>query len=113
MSRKLLLCLVLLLVAEHAHAGWVTIKNETEQTIVIQEFGGQRGRLIRGRSIRLLPGETYREYQARAGEKQIQIFDSANITMPLAWETLTWPSGDIAYRIRSQGKESVALAAKP
>ncbi len=83
--------------ASPASAGWVSVKNDTKQTLVLQEIGGPLLRPIRGKCIRLLPGETYREFHALAGEKQIHVFDASDLTKPLLRELLSWKAEDRAY----------------
>ena len=85
-------------------AGWITVKNDTKQVIVIQEVGGPLNRPIRGKCIKLQPGETYREYQLLAGSKSIVLYDSEAPTTPLAQDKLTWAKDDATFAITPDGK---------
>lgn len=59
-------------------AGWVTIKNDTNKTVVVQENVIVNGQVKRGKPINLLPGETLREYLAGPTVKKIEVFDKQN-----------------------------------
>jgi len=89
--------------ASPASAGWVSVKNDTKQTLVLQEIGGPLLRPIRGKCIRLLPGETYREFHALAGEKQIHVFDASDLTKPLLREQFNWKAEDRTYLLGRNG----------
>ena len=87
-----------------ARAGWITVKNDTKQVILIQEVGGPLNRPIRGKCIKLQPGETYREYQLLAGSKNIVLFDLDAPSAPLAQDKLTWVKDDATFTITPDGK---------
>ncbi len=89
---------------ESARAGWITVKNDTKQVIVIQEVGGPLNRPIRGKCIKLQPGETYREFQLLAGSKSIVLYDSEAPTIPLSQDKLTWAKDDATFAIEPDGK---------
>jgi hypothetical protein len=101
----------LLSAREPARAGWITVKNDTKQVIVIQEVGGPLNRPIRGKSIKLQPGETYREYQLLAGSKSIVLYDSDASTTPLAQDKLTWVKDDATFAIKPDGKSVKLVSA--
>jgi hypothetical protein len=86
-----------------ADAGWLTVKNDTKQTLVIQELGGTPQRPARGRCIRLAPGESYREFVALPGEKVILVFDSTNLERPLGQDKLAWKNDDLTYKLLTDG----------
>ena len=76
--RLLALAATLLAAAGPARAGdgtWVTLKNNTRQVVVVQETVVCNGLVKRGKAIRLLPGETVREFQAAPAVKKVEIFD--------------------------------------
>ncbi len=89
---------------ESARAGWITVKNDTKQVIVIQEVGGPLNRPIRGKCIKLQPGETYREFQLLAGSKSIALYDSEAPTIPLSQDKLMWAKDDATFAIKPDGK---------
>ena len=66
---------LLLALAGHAKAAWVTIRNNTPQTIVVQEKLVVNGQVKRGRPITLLPGESFREFMPAPSTKQMEITD--------------------------------------
>jgi hypothetical protein len=85
-----------------APAGWISIKNETRSAVVLHDVpDGPAGK--RGRVVRLLPGEVYREYQPRAGEKRVQVLETRGQSGVLFEATLKWPAGDVSLRIRKEG----------
>ena len=57
-----------------ADAGWVTITNETGRVVVIQETLAANGQPKRCKPVRLLPGESVREFQPAATVK-VEVFD--------------------------------------
>ena len=89
-------------------AGWICIKNETKLAVVIQEVPDPPG-LKRGKLVKLLPGETYREYQPAAGEKTVQVFDARTPTKPLCAVKLTWPAADVTFKVET-AEQVVRLA---
>lgn len=82
-----------------AAAGWVCLKNESKVAVVLQE-APDRPRLRRGKVVKLLPGEVYREYHSAAGERRVQVFDPSDPDKPLCTAKLTWPAkGDVTYKL--------------
>jgi hypothetical protein len=61
-----------------AQAGWVTIKNDTNKTIVVQETVEVNGQVKRGKPINLLPGERLREYLPGPTVKKVEVFEAQN-----------------------------------
>jgi hypothetical protein len=76
-----------------ASAGWVCLKNESKVVLVVREVV-DRPSLRRGKVVKLLPGEVYREHQTAAGERRVQVFDARNLTRPLCSAKLTWTARD-------------------
>lgn len=91
----------LLLTDTFASAGWVSMTNESKRTLVILEVF-ENSLPKRGKSIRLLPGETYREYHPFAGEKRFHILEHRGSGTPLFLGLLRWPKGDVGLRISSE-----------
>lgn len=80
-------------------AGWICIKNESKVALVVQEVPA-RPALKRGKTVKLLPGEVYREHHSSAGERKVQVFDARDHTKPLSSAKLTWPAkGDVTYKL--------------
>jgi hypothetical protein len=57
-------------------AEWVTIKNDTNKTIVVQEIVEVNGQVKRGKPMNLLPGETLREFLPGPTVKKIEVFEA-------------------------------------
>src|SRR5947208_3166690 len=83
-----------------AQAGWLTVKNELKTAVLIADVPAHP-LVKRGKPVRLLPGEVYREYHAEAGEKQIQILDAKSPTLVLCEAKVKWPTEDVAVRVRT------------
>jgi hypothetical protein len=81
-----------------ASAGWVCIKNETKIPLIVQELP-DRPTARRGKLVKLLPGEIYREYHRTAGERKVRIFDARTPGKPLGQGKLIWKSADVMLRI--------------
>ena len=92
------------LVTPDVFAGWVIIKNETKQPLVVVEIAGTPNRPIQGKPVKLQPGETYREFQAGAGTKTFAIYDASKLNAPIAQQPIAWPSEDSTFGIRGDGK---------
>jgi len=91
-------------VTSDAAAGWIVIKNETKQALIVVEIAGTPNRPIQGKPVKLQPGETYREFQAAAGQKTFAIYDAAKLNAPLVQQAVTWPVEDSSFGIRGEGK---------
>jgi hypothetical protein len=74
--------------ARPADAGWITVKNDTNTVIVIQETVTTHGQSRTGKPIRLLPGESIREYQA-TGSRTIEVFDGRDPKTSLVTSSVT------------------------
>ena len=86
-----------------AAAGWVVIKNETKQVLVVVEIAGTPNRPIQGKPVKIQPGETYREFQPGAGQKTFAIYDAAKLDAPLTQQSITWRNEDTSFGIRLEG----------
>jgi len=88
-----------------AQAGWLTVKNDTAMTVVLESVCD--GVLVkRTKSVKLLPGETYREFRLVPGERKVQLFDGSQpgkpLGQPLAEGTLAWKLTDQTLHIESK-----------
>lgn len=91
------------LTSSAAAAGWITITNDTNMVVVIQDCGdGKKGG--RAKVVRLLPGETYREFQAAAGDKRMQIFEFRGPAKPLFDGPVKWKADDLSLSVQPDGK---------
>lgn len=86
-----------------ATAGWVTIKNETDHPVVVQDSCVVKGQVRRGKPIRLMPGEVVREYQSCPGGKTVHVVESGGRKRSLTSGELTWDKGDQSYAVRKDG----------
>lgn len=91
----------LLLGAELALAGWVTIKNQTNQTVIIQETFVIAGQSRRGKPIQLVAGETVREFLPVPTVKTVEIYDPKTPLRPLWSGKLSCQSNSQTYIITS------------
>jgi len=60
-----------------ASANWITIRNETGKTIVVQESVVVNGQVRRGKAKNLLAGETLREFVPAPTVKRVEVFEAA------------------------------------
>lgn len=81
----------------------MTLKNETKRVLVVRETAGPMHQPILGKSIRLQPGVTYREYHPTAGAKDVAVFDAATPATPLLKERLVWGKDDTAFSLQAEG----------
>lgn len=95
-----------------ARAGWITIRNDTKQTLVVQDVTTVNGKVRAGKSIKLLPGESVREYRSTPGSKSIVVYDPALPKSPLLRSKIEWDKGDATFSL-SPEKKSIALAVDP
>ncbi len=80
-----------------ASAGWVSVKNDTPRTILVKETA--EGLFRRGKVVRLLPGEVYREYQAKPGCKAVEVFDAKCVTKAVHAGKLVWQAADVTWTV--------------
>ncbi len=71
-------CAVLVAGPPAAAASWVTIKNDTRRTILLQETVIVNGQEKRCKPRSLLPGESLREFIPGPSVKSVDVFDSQN-----------------------------------
>ncbi len=62
--------------ADAADAGWVTIRNNTNQIVVVQEIVVENGHVRRLKPVRLLPGESVRQSEPTTGVKHFELYDA-------------------------------------
>lgn len=99
------LTVVLFGTANVAQAGWITVTNDTKQVIVIQETSGPLNRPVKGKCVKLQPGETYREYSLLGGTRNVVLYDAAAPNTPLTTEKMTWDKIDAAFSVKTDGKK--------
>jgi hypothetical protein len=96
--------------ASQACAGWITIRNDTKQTVVVQEVTTVNGKTRAGKSIKLLPGESVREYRSNPGSKSIVVYDPDQPKSPLLRSKIKWDKDDATFSLSPEEK-AIALAA--
>ena len=109
MIRLTTILLVLASCPTAAHAGWLTVKNDTDRTVVL-ESSSDCVLAKRTRSVRLLPGEVYREFRLVPGERKVQILDGSQPAQPLGQGTLAWKLGDQTLHVEAKPKAEWTLA---
>lgn len=103
--------LLVLFAAPAADAGWVTIKNETNQTIIVQECATVGGQVRKGKPVKLVPGETLREFQASAGQKCVQLLEPGLLlNKSLGQAEVKWVDGDHGFAILKVGDKVKLLS---
>ena len=115
-TRLLALAAALLATAGSAPAGdggWLTFKNTTRQTIVLQETVVTNGVTKRGRPIRLLPGETLKQFQATPAMRKFEVFDGCNPGKPLFSGSLNCLAASPSFSITSDAKGVSITPATP
>ena len=81
-----------------ARADWVTIKNDTKRTIVVQSAVTVNGQVKRGKPVRLLPGEVMREfYQPSA--VGVEVYDAQMPNKPILNAPLTIKAENQAFSV--------------
>lgn len=84
-----------------ADAGWVTIKNDTNKTVVVQEFVVTNGKKVTGKPYKLQAGESFREFQNNPGIKNYDILDANN--NPLASGKLPCNNDSQSFSVTTTG----------
>jgi len=91
--------------ASPADAGWLTITNDTRRVVLIQETGGPLARPIRGKCVKLQPGETYREFHLLPGEKSVILLDANAADPTPAADRLRWQKDDAPFAVTDDGRQ--------
>jgi hypothetical protein len=95
-------------------ASWITIKNETGQTIIVQESVVVNGHVRRGKAKTLLPGETLREFLPGPTVKRVEVLDALQPTHSLWCGNLSCKDANQVFSVSSaNSKVAVAPVATP
>jgi|SRR5579883_677237 len=106
--------LALLAFVDASQAGWVTIKNDTGKGIVVQEFIVVNGRKVGGKPYKLLPGESFREFQNTPGIKNYEVLDAENTNKTLLRTQLPCNNNTQTFSVTIiQGKVAVTPIPEP
>ncbi len=84
-----------------AVAGWVTIKNDTDRPVAYREAPPplSLGILRRGKVVKLLPGESHKEFQAKPGTRVIEIYNTLQESDLLLKGPIKWGADDIVFTL--------------
>jgi hypothetical protein len=85
-----------------ARAGWITLSNDTNQSVVVQESVTVNGQVRKCKPIKLAPGETLREFQPAGGTKKLAILESGLFGKQLFTGDVTWKD-DTTFSIHRDG----------
>jgi hypothetical protein len=104
-----LLGVAVLALANPVYAGWMGFRNDTNETIVVQETIIVNGKEKPGRPQRLMTGEALRDTQCQGAQKQISIFNAKNTNVPLLSGNFACPAANenVLYIIKSDGKGGI------
>jgi hypothetical protein len=86
-----------------ASAAWLTVRNDTRQSVVVQETVVVNGQVKRGKPATLLPGESLREYVPAPTAKRIEVLDSRNPRQLLWSGNLSCAGETQAYSVATGG----------
>lgn len=73
-----------------ARAGWLTLSNDTNQTVVVQEMVTVNGQVRKCKPFKLAPGETVREFHPAGGTKKLTILEPGLLGRQLFNGDVTW-----------------------
>ncbi len=96
--------------ARAADAGWVTVRNDTNRVLVVQETVTTNGQPMRCKPVRLLPGESVRAFQPTGASIKVEVFDGQNPAKNLYSGSQTSREKDQTFSITTDGK-AVTLTA--
>jgi len=89
--------------SDSANAGWICVKNESKDTVVIQEVPDAPN-AKRGKMMRLLPGEVHREFRPGDGSVKFEVFDPKCLTKPLLAERIFWGIKDTLFQLQLEAR---------
>ena len=86
-----------------ADAGWVSITNGTDHIIVVQGTTDPGTQPRRCKPVRLLPGETVRDFQT-ATTMKLEVYDAAAPTQPLCTGVYALTPDTQAFSVAKSGR---------
>ncbi len=95
--------------AGSAIAGWMGFRNDTKETIVIQETVVVNGQARPGRPQRLFAGEAVRDVGG-VGQRQLSVFELKNPNQPIFTDGFACPASNenMLYLLKSDGTGGIA-----
>jgi hypothetical protein len=99
--------------ADPVSAGWMGFRNDTKETIVIQESVTVNGKPKPGRPQRLFAGEAVRDAQSTGGQRTFSVYDPKNPNQPIYTGNFPCPAANenILYSLKSDGKGGINVEA--
>jgi hypothetical protein len=103
----------LVAIGDAASAGWMGFRNDTSNTLVIQEAISEGKAPRFGRLQKLFSSETVRDTPQGTGQRQFLIFDANKPDKPLYTGSFPTPAKNenILYVIKSDGKGGLTVEA--
>lgn len=94
-------------------AGWMGFRNDTKDTIVIQEIVNIGGQPRLGRPQRLFAGEAVRDLTPAGGQRRINVFDPNNPSQPIYSADFSCPGAteNVLYSIKRDARGGIAIEA--
>jgi hypothetical protein len=65
---------LLVVIGNSVSADWISIKNDTTQTVIVQESVKINGQVRKCKPLKLAPGEVLREFQADLQRERNRLF---------------------------------------
>ena len=96
--------------ANAAEAGWVTIKNDSNKAIVVQQTETVNGQAKPGKPVRLLPGECIREQHGNTCMRTVEVFDGQQPCKSLNTTTLTGKPEGQTLTVSGDGRTATVAA---
>jgi hypothetical protein len=99
--------------ADVASAGWMGIRNDTKDTVIVQETLVINGQARQGRPQRLFAGEAVRDTQCVGPVRRITVFDPKVPATPIFQGNFPCPAANenILYLLKSDGKGGLTVEA--
>jgi hypothetical protein len=105
--------LIMMLLAPAVDAAWITYRNNTQGPVVLQEVQTVNGKPVKGKPIKLAAGETFREFQANAITKKIEVLQPGVNGNLLASGSVTVKDKDVQLDIvKTNGTVALTAAKK-
>jgi hypothetical protein len=97
--------------ASAVFAGWMGFRNDTKDTIVIQETVVIGGQPRPGRPQRLFTGEAVRDTPPPGGQRRITVYDAATPNQPIYSGNFPCPAANenLLYCIKRDRKGGIAV----
>ena len=94
-----------------AFAGWMGFRNDTKDTIVVQETITVNGQSKQGKPQRLFTGEAVRDTQCTGPQRNISIFDTKNPNTPIFTGNMPCPAANenFLYVIKGDAKGGITM----